>query len=249
MRAMILAAGLGTRLRPLTDDLPKPLLPLAGQPLLVWNLLLLRLYGVREVIINLHYLGDLIQAAIGDGARFGVRVSYSHEPALLGTGGGIKQVEPFFEGAPFLVLNGDTVVDVDLGALMEFHRNRNGLVTMVLRADPDAERWGPVALGPRQQVLRINGNGRAGPAEAIRMFAGVHVVHPRALRTLPSGKPSSIIEGYVAEILAGEAVYGYEMTGYWSDVGTPERYRAVQEDVRVGRLSFTSRAGLLSERG
>lgn len=238
---MILAAGLGTRLRPLTDSMPKPLLPLAGRPLLAWNLLLLRQYGIREVIINLHHLGDQIEAAIGDGSRYDVRVSYSREPVVLGTGGGIKQVESFFGGEPLLVLNGDTVVDLDLSAVMESHGRRNGLVTMVVRADPDAEQWGPVELGPQQHVLRINGKGLPGPAEAVRMFAGVHLLHPRALRTLPSGKPSSIIEAYVAEILAGEAVYGYEMTGYWSDVGTPERYQAVQEDVRMGRVSLASR--------
>src|SRR5579883_2046619 len=111
MRAIILAAGLGTRLRPLTNNLPKPLLPIAGAPLIVWNLLLLRRHGVTEVIVNLHHLGHLIEQELGDGSRFGMTLAYSHEPVILGTGGGIKQAEPFFKGEPFLVLNGDTLLE------------------------------------------------------------------------------------------------------------------------------------------
>src|SRR5690348_18126635 len=107
MRAMILAAGLGTRLRPLTDSLPKPLLPVGGTPLIVWNLLLLQKYGIREVVINLHYLGDLIEKELRDGSAWDMSLTYSHEWTLLGTGGGIKQAQWFFGDEPFLVLNGD----------------------------------------------------------------------------------------------------------------------------------------------
>src|SRR3989449_1523283 len=122
MKAMVLAAGLGTRLRPLTDTLPKPLLPVAGRPLLEWNLLLLKRHGITEVIINLHHLGEQIVRALGDGARLGLRLAYSHEPTLQGTGGGIKQAAPFLKDGPFLVLNGDTLSDCDLMALIAAHR-------------------------------------------------------------------------------------------------------------------------------
>jgi NDP-sugar pyrophosphorylase family protein len=103
MKAMILAAGLGTRLRPLTDSLPKPLLPVAGTPLIVWNLLLLRKHGIHDVLVNLHYLGDLIEKELGDGSKWGMSLTYSHEWTLLGTGGGIKQAQSFFGEEPFLV--------------------------------------------------------------------------------------------------------------------------------------------------
>jgi NDP-sugar pyrophosphorylase family protein len=93
---MILAAGFGTRLRPLTNTIPKPLLPVGGTPLIVWNLLLLRRHGIRDVIINLHHLGELIEKELGDGSTVGMRISYSHEPTILGTGGGLKQAESFF---------------------------------------------------------------------------------------------------------------------------------------------------------
>jgi NDP-sugar pyrophosphorylase family protein len=244
MRAMILAAGLGTRLRPLTDTIPKPLLPIAGRPLIVWNLLLLRRYGITAVIINLHHLGHLIEKALGDGSQFGMRISYSPEPILLGTGGGLKQAEPFFDGRPFLVLNGDTLVDVDLGALMRFHDDRKALATMVVRDDPDADRWGPVELNAQEQIVRINGRGRSydNACTATKMFAGIHLMHPRLLLDVPEGRASSIIDPYVREIERGEAVYGFSMDGYWSDIGTPERYRRAQRDAEAGVVSLAARA-------
>ncbi|MBM4123903.1 MAG: NDP-sugar synthase [Nitrospira sp.] len=245
MKAMILAAGLGTRLRPLTNHRPKPLLPIAGRPLIVWNLLLLRRHGITEVIVNLHHLGPLIEEALGDGAALGLRLTYSYEPVILGTGGGIKQAEPFFCGEPFLVLNSDTLLEIDLGAVMQFHHRQGGLATMVLRDDPEAARWGAVEVDADQRVLRINGRGVAdvGPS-ATRMFAGVHVMHPKLLRDVPAGRESSIIDAYIREIERGEAVFGFRMTGYWSDVGTPQRYEEAQRDVDAGRIDLASRANL-----
>jgi mannose-1-phosphate guanylyltransferase len=239
---MILAAGLGTRLRPLTDSLPKPLLPVAGTPLIVWNLLLLRKHGIREVIINLHYLGDLIEKELGDGSKWGMSLSYSHEWTLLGTGGGIKQAQWFFGEDPFLVLNGDTLLELDLATVTACHREGAALATMVLRDDLDADRWGAVEIDDRQHVLRIIGRGRSvEPAMGKRMFAGVHVMDPRLLHEVPYGRESSIIDAYVREIERGSVVLGYTMEGYWSDVGTPERYAQVQHDADTGVIDVSAR--------
>lgn len=242
MKAMILAAGLGTRLRPLTDSLPKPLLPVAGMPLIVWNLLLLRKHGIREVIVNLHYLGDLIERELGDGSKWDMSLTYSHEWTLLGTGGGIKQAQWFFGNEPFLVLNGDTLLELDVGAVMSCHRDGAALATMVLRNDPDADRWGAVEIDDRQHVLRIIGRGLSvQPAMEKRMFAGVHVMDPQLLADVPYGRESSIIDAYVREIEGGAVVLGYTMEGYWSDVGTPERYAQVQHDADTGVIDVSSR--------
>lgn len=242
MKAMILAAGLGTRLRPLTDTLPKPLLPIGGTPLVLWNLFLLRRHGITEVIINLHYLGHLIEKELGDGSRFGLRISYSREPVILGTGGGIKQAEPFFNGEPFVVLNGDTLLELDLGTVVRFHEQQNALATMVLREDPDAERWGAVETNPQQCVVRIGGRGLSkGGQTAKRMFAGVHVMHPQLLKDVPTGQASSIIDTYVNAIQRGEVIMGCGMDSYWSDVGTPERYAQAQQDVEKGRIILMAR--------
>jgi NDP-sugar pyrophosphorylase family protein len=242
MKAMILAAGLGTRLRPLTEKTPKPLLPVAGRPLIVWNLLLLRQHGITEVIVNLHHLGDMIEQTLKNGSQYGLALTYQREPVLLGTGGGLKQAESFFGGNPFLVLNGDTMLDLDLKAVTAVHEQRDALATMVLREDPEAERWGAVELDRDQLVRSINGKGRAadGPTEKL-MFAGVHVMHPRLLCDLPVGRESSIIDAYHRAIIQGEPIAGYRMTGYWSDVGTPERYAQVQRDAEQGRIPLAAR--------
>jgi NDP-sugar pyrophosphorylase family protein len=239
---MILAAGFGTRLRPLTNTIPKPLLPVAGRPLVLWNLLLLRQHGVREVVLNLHHLGHLIEKELGDGSRWGMRVTYSPEPVILGTGGGLKQAEPLFKGEAFLVMNGDTLLDLDVGALIRFHHERRALATMVVRDDPDVDAWGALELDHDHAIARINGQGRppAGPSIK-RMFAGVHVMHPRLLADVAAGKVSSIIDPYVRAIQRGEPVVGFTMRGYWSDVGTPERYAQAQREAEAGMIDLASR--------
>ncbi|MDH4082307.1 MAG: NDP-sugar synthase [Nitrospira sp.] len=242
---MILAAGLGTRLRPLTNTIPKPLLSVGGTPLIVWNVLLMKRHGFHEIVVNLHHLGPMIEQALGDGSKFGVRIMYSQEPVILGTGGGIKQAEHYFSGEPVLIMNGDTLVELDLGALWDFHHTRQAAATLVLREDSDAAQWGLVEVGANDQILRITGKGLPSPSPAIpRMFAGIHILHPRLLRQVPKGVPSSIIAPYVAAIEGGERVLGYDLQGYWSDIGTAERYTQAEKDTRAGLIRLADRQPL-----
>lgn len=242
MKAMILAAGLGTRLRPLTNTIPKPLLPVAGTPLIVWNLLLLKRHGFHDVVINLHHLGPMIEQALGNGSRYGLRIIYSREPVILGTGGGLKQAESNFSGEPVLVLNGDTLFDLDLEDLCAFHLERKAAATLVLRSDADAARWGLIEVGSDDRIVRITGRGKSesGPTQP-RMFAGVHILHPRLLRDVAKGKESSIIDAYVSAIKRDEPVLGYDLKGYWSDVGTPERYAQAEQDASAGLITLAAR--------
>ena len=242
MKAMILAAGLGTRLRPLTNTVPKPLLPVAGTPLIVWNLLLLKRHGFRDVVVNLHHLGPMIEQVVGNGSQYGLRILYSREPVILGTGGGIKQAEPHFSGEPVLVMNGDTLVELDLGALWSFHRDRQAAATLVLREDQDAAQWGLVEVGTENQIVRIVGKGRTSTESTNpRMFAGIHILSPRLLRDSPKGTAFSIIDPYVAAIARGDRVLGYDLHGYWSDIGTPERYTQAEKDAAAGLISLDAR--------
>jgi aminoglycoside/choline kinase family phosphotransferase/choline kinase len=244
MKAMILAAGLGTRLRPLTDITPKPLLPVAGTPMIVWNVLLLKRHGIQEVVINLHHLGAMIPQALGDGSAFGMRIRYSHEPVILGTGGGIKQAEPYFHGEPVLILNGDTLFELDLGALMAFHRGRQAAATLVLRQDPEAARWGLVEVTDRGDVVRITGRGREGSASTTgRMFAGIHILHPRLLRDVPVGTRNVLDHRCLCERYSGgganSGIRFRAATGaMW---GTPERYAQAERDAAAGLLSLAAR--------
>lgn len=246
MKAMILAAGHGTRLHPLTNTVPKPLLPIAGKPLIVWNLLLLRKHGITEVCINLHYLGHLIPNELGDGSQFGMHITYFRELILLGTGGAIKQAEPFFGGEAFLVLNGDTLVELDLTGMVAFHREHGGLATMALRDDPEVERWGVIETDRQGRVVSITG--KWGPRAHQdptgihrRMFAGIHVMEPLLLRDVPVNRETSIIDAYVTWLERDGDIYGYVMSGYWSDVGTPERYTQAQRDADNGRIDLSAR--------
>jgi NDP-sugar pyrophosphorylase family protein len=205
--------------------------------------LLLKRHGFHQVVINLHYLGPMIEQALGDGSKFGMRIIYSHEPIILGTGGGIKKAEPYFSGEPVLILNADTLVELDLEALRDFHRSRGAAATLALREDQDAERWGLVEVGEQDRILRITGRG-VGEATAIaqRMFAGIHILHPRLLQQVPKGVVSSIIDPYVAAIERGEPVLGYDLHGYWSDIGTTERYTQAEHDARSGRIRLEERS-------
>mgnify|MGYP001582596804 CR=1 FL=1 len=246
MQAMILAAGHGTRLHPLTTTLPKPLLPIAGKPLIIWNLLLLREHDVTEVCVNLHYLGHLIQNELGDGSQFGMHITYFRELILLGTGGAIKQAEPLFGGEAFLVLNGDTLVELDLTGMIAFHREHGGLATMALRDDPVAERWGVIETDRQGRVVSITGKG--GPRAHQdptgihrRMFAGIHVIDPLLLRDVPWGRESSIIDAYIRGLEQGAQIYGYVFSGYWSDIGSIERYEQTKRDTDAGRSDLSSR--------
>ena len=216
---MLLAAGLGMRLRPLTETIPKPLLPVGAHSILGWNLLLLKRHGITEVLINLHYKGEQIVEALGDGSRYGMRVAYSHEPTILGTGGGIKQAEPFLKGAPFVVLNGDTLSDCDLTEMITAHSAAHRLhgspATLALREDPDAARWGELTLDAESRILQIKGAPplqTADPPGPPCMFAGIHVMEPSVLDEIPAG-PGSIIDVYVHVLREGRHLHGYRIQG------------------------------------
>jgi NDP-sugar pyrophosphorylase family protein len=187
MKAMILAAGLGTRMRPLTDHCPKPLLPLLLQPMLDHILAQLPRHGIHDVIINLHHHADQLARWLGDGSRWGVHLSLSFEPQILGTAGALKRVEPLLRDAPFLVLNADVLIDVDLQALWHWHCQRQALVTMVLRPDPAARSYGAVIVDADDRVRLINGRPSTHmPATGQEtMFACVQVVEPQVLERIP----------------------------------------------------------------
>ena len=141
------------------------------------------------------------------------------------------------------MLHGDTLFDLDLEALCACHLRRQAAATLALRSDPDAARWGVVDVDADDRIMRITGRGRtdAIPTKP-RMFAGVHILNPRLLRDVPKGKPSSIIDAYVAAIQRGDLVVGYDLTGYWSDVGTPQRYAQAEHDATSGLIRLSERS-------
>jgi NDP-sugar pyrophosphorylase family protein len=233
---MVLAAGFGTRLRPLTLTVPKALVPVADKPFLEHLLALLHAGGVREVVINLHHLGSLIERHVGDGARFGLAVRYSPEPAILDTGGGIKQAERLLAGEPFLVANADSLLEVSLRELWEFHRARGGIATLALRADPEARRYGLVEVDETDRVRRIVGLPDGVAAAGLRglMFPGFHVLEPAIFAHMEPGRSFSITRTTYPSLLAkGLPIFGFETAARWINIDTPGAVEAADQELRT----------------
>jgi mannose-1-phosphate guanylyltransferase len=239
MQAIILAAGLGTRLRPLTEKMPKALIPVGGRPLIHYSLGLLKKYGVRNVVVNLHYLGEQIERALGDGSQLGLNIRYSWEKKILGTGGGIRQAAAFFPQQPVLVMNSDILIDADLGALQRFHEKKKSIATMVVRplnltGDKDAPT--PIFLSEEDRIVSIGKTPQV-PGDQKVHFTGVQILEPGFLKRLPAEGESCLIQdAYQAALQQKENVNGYLYQGYWNDLGTPERYDQAKKDVLSLRL-------------
>ena len=237
---MVLAAGRGTRLAPLTDTTPKPLVPVAGRPFLEHILEFLRAGGIREVVLNLHHLGRRIEEHLGDGARFGLRVRYSWENPILDTGGGIKRAEPLLAGEPFLVLNGDSLLELRLAEVAECHRERRAIATMVVRPDPDAERYGLVELDADDRVRRVSGQppGAPGPLRPF-MFPGLHVFEPTIFAWMDAGAAFSVTRVTYPRLLqAGAPVQGFVTSSRWVNIDTLEALAAADTALRRQPFRF-----------
>jgi mannose-1-phosphate guanylyltransferase len=223
LKAMILAAGLGVRLRPLTLLRAKPALPVLNRPLLHWTLERLAAAGVEDVIVNLHHLPQTVVAAVGDGSAFGVRVTYSRERTILGTGGGPRRVRRLLGDGPVLMVNGDVVFDVDLGRLFERHRASGARATLLLRPNPDPQRYGPVVTGRDGRIRSLVGRPRRARG-TVSLFTGIHVLDPALLEGLPPGASDSVRDLYVPLVAAGEPPFGVRLRGAWYDLGDPKAY-------------------------
>jgi mannose-1-phosphate guanylyltransferase len=236
---MILAAGFGARLRPLTDLVPKPLMPVANRPLIHYNLALLSKHGVREVMLNVHQHAGMIEQTLG-AQQFGARLQYSHEDVILGTGGGLMRARPFFKEETFFLLNGDVLTGVNLAALLEFHQRQGVAATMVVRPFPEGADYTPIAYDEAEMIVDFKGFCR--PARgAIKtcMFAGVHVLSPVIFEFLPSTGFACLNEiGYVGMLKKGLSVAAFFDDGPWFDSGTPATYLQANRAVLSGRARF-----------
>jgi mannose-1-phosphate guanylyltransferase len=239
---MIVAAGLGTRLRPLTDWLPKPAIPVRGVPLIAYQLALLAHYGVREVIVNVHHLPELLEDAARRHCPPGVSLTFSHEEALLDTGGGIRRAAWFLRGSdPCLLIGGDMLLDVDLGELVRRHRARGNAITFLLREDPREAEFGSVGVDADGVVRRIGSRLRFGdPAEETRagIYAWANVVSAAALDSLPDRDAFGHFDAWIGPRLAAGArdVRGEFLPCTWEPVGTLAEYLAVNR--RPTALSY-----------
>jgi len=242
MKAMIFAAGLGHRLQPLTETIPKALVPVAGRPMIDYPLLLLRRYGVREIIINLHHLGDRIEAYLGDGAKFGLKIGYSKERELLDTGGGLLKAKPFLCQGPFIVINTDVLIDLPLAEVIAFHEEKKSTATLVLRVDELADQFGSMEIDSDGRIDRFlhakrpSASAIAGPK---LMFTGVQILNPRVFDYMPTDegvqKFSTTQDIYPRMLVEEEPLYGFRFEGFWQDLGTADRIKKAEESLARGR--------------
>lgn len=238
---MILAAGFGSRLRPLTDRIPKPLVQVAGHPLIAYPLALLRAAGIREVIINLHHLGAQLRAALGDGSAYGVSITYSEEAPILNTGGAIKKAQAFLQDEPFVVLNSDTICDLDLRDVVAWHGAHGALATMMLRPDREAQRYGLIEIDASGRIRRFLGVPPVVDAPLTPlMFGGVHVFQPEVFDYMEAGRFGINGITYPRMLAAGCRLFGYTFTGYWRVLDTHAglvegRWDALREDYLAPR--------------
>jgi NDP-sugar pyrophosphorylase family protein len=236
MNAVILAAGKGTRLHPLTETLAKPMVPIRGRPVLEHTLRWLRDHGIRRVAVNLHHRPESVSAHLGDGSRFGVEIRYSVEPELLGTAGGVKRLESFVDD-PFLIVYGDVLTDLDLGGLVAFHRAAATVVhgTLALDRRPDAAQGGVVELAADNRVRRFVEKPRPGEIQSPWVNSGVMVLDRALLARIPAERfcdfGREILPQWLSE---GVALYGWPLPAgtFLADIGTPESYARAEREWR-----------------
>jgi NDP-sugar pyrophosphorylase family protein len=242
MKAMILAAGLGTRLRPLTDHRPKALVEIAGRTLLEITLSRLRAYGIHEVIINVHHFADMILEYLKAHNDFGMRIEISREDVLLDTGGGLKKAAHFFlkdssSDEPFILHNVDVISTIDLGRMVQFHTEKQALATVAVKSrktiryllfDEQLQLCGRRSgLDPNPEIVR--------PAPQVQelAFSGIHVISPRLLTMMTDAGAFSIINTYVELAARGEKILAFRADEYyWRDLGRPENVVQAAEDLK-----------------
>jgi len=225
MKAMVLAAGFGERMRPLTEGRAKPSLPLVSRPIIIQTLAYLKRHGVDEAVINLHYMPESIRGLVGDGSRIGLKVHFSEEQSILGTAGGLKKAEAHFRDAgTFILINSDFATDCDLTAAVQSHRQSQAVSTMILVPRRGQAEYSPVVMDGDGRIISIAGAGREGEGEAFT-FTGIHILEPSILASIPSGVRYEINrEVYPVLMHKGALIKGYLHQGFWRELGTPRLY-------------------------
>ncbi len=224
MKAMILAAGLGTRLRPLTSEKPKPLVPIGNIPIINLLIQYLKGHGIHEIIVNAHHHYQQLIDHLDRGKPFGINIDVKVEPEILGTGGGIKNTEDFWDTDPFIVINSDILTNIDLNRAYDEHRRNKNLVTLVLH---DYKAFNQILIDENQNILDI-----APESSPDRLaFTGIHIIEPEVLNHIPKGNFSNIIDCYRVLIQSGKPIRAHLSQGhYWRDIGTVESYMLANKE-------------------
>src|SRR2546423_2003636 len=227
MKAMILAAGFGERLWPLTADRTKPALPVLGKPLVGYVAEYLASFDIKDVLVNLHHHPDSVRRSLGDGTQFGVQLEYINEPVILGTSGALDNARAHLDGETFVVVNGKLITNLDLNAALARHRAQNALATMVLKRNEARERFSVVETRDGFVTRFAGMPSKSDPAsgDPPLMFTGIHILEPRIFDYIPRGVFSdTVIDVYPQAMAKGERIVAHVADGMWYELSTLQRY-------------------------
>lgn len=237
MKAVLLVGGEGTRLRPLTCNTVKAMVPIVNRPFLEHLLAYLRSHGVDDIVVTLCYLPDCIERSLGNGMKSGVKLAYVMEETPLGTAGAVKNAESHLDGT-FFVFNGDIITNIDLRAMLSFHRDRHALATIALTPVENPSAYGVVETAGDGRVERFIEKPSPGQASTNLINAGVYILEPAVLRGVADGTRCMFEHHVFPALLSDRApVFAYPTRDYWIDIGTPEKYRQVQYDLLLGKCA------------
>jgi mannose-1-phosphate guanylyltransferase len=234
VQALILAGGEGTRLRPLTSTIPKPVLPLANRPFMSYMIDWLEEHGFDDIVMSCGFLASQVRSVLGEGDNGRVRIRYVEEDQPLGTAGAVKHAESLLDGT-FAVLNGDVLTDFDLGGLVRFHRERGATATIALIAVEDPTAYGLVRTAANGEIAAFLEKPQPQEIDTDQINAGAYVIEAEVLDRIEPGRAVSF-ERELFPSLIGAGLYGFEAHGYWLDIGTPERYLEGTFDILEGRV-------------
>ncbi|GJL77566.1 MAG: hypothetical protein NPINA01_05550 [Nitrospinaceae bacterium] len=238
LKAMILAAGFGTRLMPLTQKIPKPMVPVLNRPLLEHTIELLRSFDIRDIAVNVHHLPEQVIDHFGDGSQFGVNLHFSREEKIMGTAGGIKAAQGFLESGPFLVINSDIIVNIDLNRVLDFHRQKGSCLTLVVREDASPKQYDPIEIQEDGRIVHFVGASSMDVPEPTRrvMFTGIQIMEPEIFSRIPAGQFCGTAENIFPEMIQeGLPVFGHLHQDYWIDMGNRVQYLKVHRDALDGK--------------
>jgi mannose-1-phosphate guanylyltransferase/phosphomannomutase len=237
VKAVVMAGGEGTRLRPMTANQPKPLLPVANKPIMEHVLRLLKRHGFSETVVTVQFLASLVRNYFGDGEDVGMSLQYATEETPLGTAGSVKNAEDALRDEPFLVISGDALTDIDLSAMVRYHKKNGALVTVGLTRVPNPLEFGIIIVDEDGRIQRFLEKPTWGQVFSDTVNTGIYVMEPEALAQVPAGEPVDWSADVFPRLLKdGAPLFGYVADGYWEDVGTHESYLKAQADVLTGRV-------------
>lgn len=248
MKAVILVGGQGTRLRPLTCNTPKPMIPLVNQPFIEWMLLRLRDQGITEVVLAVQYLANAFREALGDGSRLEMKLHIVEEPEPRGTAGAVKNVEHLLDG-PTFIFNGDVMTDLDLRSMLAFHQEQRSKVTISLTPVDDPTQFGLVEMDSASRVRRFLEKPRIDEITTNLVNAGTYIIEPEILRYVPPDQFYMFERGLFPVVLqTGDPMYGFPSRAYWTDVGKPQTYLDVHHDILIGKVQYRFRGQEIANR-